>query len=91
MDQARASSARLPTSFGSRDVSAPSPASSARKEKASSVASFGSGLAQHARSVVDTLNCYSAGTSDRKHSRRGTSSTTPSVVSASSATRSADV
>lgn len=87
MDQARLKAARLPTAFGNRDIAS---LSGSPREKASSVASFGSGLAQHARSVVDTLNCYSAG--DRRStnlpSRRGTSSSTPSMVSASSATRS---
>jgi len=86
MDDAKASVSRLPGNLN-RDFVDMSP--TGRREKASSVASFGSGLAQHAKSVVDSFNCY-----DRKAThfppKKGTTSstTTPSIVSVSSATRS---
>eukprot|EP00815_Leptocylindrus_aporus_P011309 CAMPEP_0116065100 /NCGR_PEP_ID=MMETSP0322-20121206/9523_1 /TAXON_ID=163516 /ORGANISM="Leptocylindrus danicus var. apora, Strain B651" /LENGTH=564 /DNA_ID=CAMNT_0003551273 /DNA_START=124 /DNA_END=1814 /DNA_ORIENTATION=- len=76
MDEAKASVSRLPGNLN-RDFVDMSP--TGRREKASSVASFGSGLAQHAKSVMDSLNCY-----DRKAShfppKKGTTSstTTPS-------------
>jgi len=88
MEQARSSAAKLPSQ--SFRAGFESPSMSSRKEKASSVASFGSGLAQHARSVVDSLSCYGAvdKRSTGSMSRHAASSSTPSMVSASSATRS---